>query len=94
MSDASDFDDVERHRVQTHRHEVIARINDVAHFHREYKRLVGFPPIRDIEQLRNAASEHNGYVHVEDQPDALSILQRSYVCTTGFDEMTPWRKRP
>jgi len=48
---------------------LIARINDVAHFHREYKRLVGFPPIRDIERLRNAASEHNGYAHVEDQPD-------------------------
>ena len=26
MSDASDFDDVERHRVQTHRHELMAQM--------------------------------------------------------------------
>lgn len=30
--------------------------DDAAHFNREYKRLFGLPPMRDIERLRNAGS--------------------------------------
>ncbi|MFP4393788.1 MAG: AraC family transcriptional regulator N-terminal domain-containing protein [Anaerolineales bacterium] len=30
--------------------------NDASHFNREYKRLFGLPPLRDIERLREAAS--------------------------------------
>jgi AraC-like DNA-binding protein len=30
--------------------------NDAAHFNREYKRLFGLPPLRDVERLREAAS--------------------------------------
>lgn len=26
--------------------------NDAAHFNREYKRLFGLPPLRDVERLR------------------------------------------
>ena len=33
---------------------------DAAHFNREYKRLFGAPPIRDVEQLREAAGERVG----------------------------------
>ena len=29
--------------------------NDASHFNREYKRLFGRPPMRDVEQLREAA---------------------------------------
>ena len=29
--------------------------NDPSHFSREYKRLFGLPPLRDVEQLRDAA---------------------------------------
>jgi AraC-like DNA-binding protein len=29
---------------------------DASHFTREYKRLFGAPPMRDVEQLREAAS--------------------------------------
>jgi AraC-like DNA-binding protein len=32
--------------------------DDAAHFNREYKSLFGLPPIRDVEQLREAAKEH------------------------------------
>ena len=31
--------------------------NDAAHFNREYKRLFGLPPLRDVERLREAASQ-------------------------------------
>ncbi|OUL33895.1 AraC family transcriptional regulator [Nostoc sp. 106C] len=31
--------------------------DDASHFNREYKRLFGAPPIRDVEQLREAARE-------------------------------------
>ena len=31
--------------------------NDASHFSREYKRLFGQPPVRDVERLRGAASE-------------------------------------
>ncbi len=31
--------------------------NDASHFSREYKRLFGRPPVRDVERLRDAASE-------------------------------------
>ena len=31
--------------------------NDASHFNREYKRLFGLPPLRDVERLREAASE-------------------------------------
>jgi AraC-like DNA-binding protein len=31
--------------------------NDASHFNREYKRLFGLPPLRDVEQLREAALE-------------------------------------
>jgi AraC-like DNA-binding protein len=30
--------------------------NDASHFNREYKRLFGLPPLRDVERLREAAS--------------------------------------
>jgi AraC-like DNA-binding protein len=30
---------------------------DASHFTREYKRLFGAPPARDVEQLREAAME-------------------------------------
>jgi AraC-like DNA-binding protein len=33
---------------------------DAAHFNREYKRLFGAPPMRDVEQLREAAGERAG----------------------------------
>jgi AraC-like DNA-binding protein len=29
--------------------------NDAAHFNREYKRLFGLPPLRDVERLRETA---------------------------------------
>jgi len=29
--------------------------NDTAHFNREYKRLFGLPPLRDVERLRESA---------------------------------------
>ncbi len=31
--------------------------NDASHFNREYKRLFGVPPMRDVERLREAASK-------------------------------------
>jgi AraC-like DNA-binding protein len=31
--------------------------NDASHFSREYKRLFGLPPLRDVERLREAARE-------------------------------------
>jgi len=34
--------------------------NDASHFNREYKRLFGLPPLRDVERLREAASESTG----------------------------------
>jgi len=34
--------------------------NDAAHFNREYKRLFGLPPLRDVERLREAARESTG----------------------------------
>ncbi|WP_321206634.1 AraC family transcriptional regulator [Tolypothrix tenuis] len=30
---------------------------DASHFNREYKRLFGAPPMRDVERLREAARE-------------------------------------
>jgi AraC-like DNA-binding protein len=30
---------------------------DASHFNREYKRLFGSPPVRDVERLREAARE-------------------------------------
>ena len=30
--------------------------NDASHFNREYKRLFGLPPLRDVERLREAVS--------------------------------------
>jgi AraC-like DNA-binding protein len=35
--------------------------NDASHFNREYKRLFGLPPLRDVERLREAARESTGY---------------------------------
>lgn len=35
--------------------------DDPSHFNREYKRLFGAPPIRDIERLRLAAVESSGF---------------------------------
>ena len=34
--------------------------NDASHFNREYKRLFGLPPLRDMERLREAARESTG----------------------------------
>jgi AraC-like DNA-binding protein len=34
--------------------------NDASHFNREYKRLFGLPPLRDVERLREAARESTG----------------------------------
>ncbi len=34
--------------------------NDASHFNREYKRLFGLPPLRDVERLRDAASSSPG----------------------------------
>lgn len=34
---------------------------DVSHFTREYKRLFGAPPMRDVEQLRETAVERAGW---------------------------------
>jgi len=34
--------------------------NDASHFNREYKRLFGQPPLRDVERLREAARESTG----------------------------------
>jgi len=33
---------------------------DASHFTREYKRLFGAPPVRDVERLREAAMESAG----------------------------------
>jgi AraC-like DNA-binding protein len=35
--------------------------NDASHFNREYKRLFGLPPLRDVGRLREAASESTGH---------------------------------
>lgn len=35
--------------------------NNASHFNREYKRLFGLPPLRDVERLRQAAGESIGY---------------------------------
>ncbi|KAA3656639.1 MAG: AraC family transcriptional regulator, partial [Chloroflexi bacterium] len=32
--------------------------NDASHFDREYKRLFGLPPMRDMERLREATGEN------------------------------------
>jgi AraC-like DNA-binding protein len=34
--------------------------DDASHFNREYKRLFGLPPLRDVERLREAARESTG----------------------------------
>jgi AraC-like DNA-binding protein len=34
--------------------------DDSSHFNREYKRLFGIPPMRDVERLREAAREIAG----------------------------------
>jgi AraC-like DNA-binding protein len=34
--------------------------NDASHFNREYKRLFGLPPLRDVKRLREVASESTG----------------------------------
>ena len=34
--------------------------DDASHFSREYKRLFGAPPMRDVEQLRERAEESAG----------------------------------
>jgi AraC-like DNA-binding protein len=34
--------------------------DDASHFNREYKRLFGLPPMRDVERLREAARESTG----------------------------------
>ncbi len=34
--------------------------NDASHFNREYKRLFGLPPLRDVERLREATTESTG----------------------------------
>jgi AraC-like DNA-binding protein len=34
--------------------------DDASHFNREYKRLFGLPPLRDMEQLRGAARQNGG----------------------------------
>ncbi|MBN1933797.1 MAG: AraC family transcriptional regulator [Anaerolineae bacterium] len=34
--------------------------NDAAYFNREYKKLFGLPPLRDVERLREAARESTG----------------------------------
>ena len=34
--------------------------NDASHFNREYKRLFGLPPLRDVKRLREAARESTG----------------------------------
>jgi AraC-like DNA-binding protein len=34
--------------------------NNASHFNREYKRLFGLPPLRDVERLREAAQESGG----------------------------------
>ena len=34
--------------------------DDASHFNREYKRLFGLPPIRDVERLREATGQHGG----------------------------------
>jgi AraC-like DNA-binding protein len=34
--------------------------DDASHFNREYKRLFGAPPMRDVERLRGATTETAG----------------------------------
>ncbi len=34
--------------------------DDASHFNREYKRLFGAPPVRDVERLRGAQTETSG----------------------------------
>jgi AraC-like DNA-binding protein len=34
--------------------------NDAAYFNREYKKLFGVPPLRDVERLRQAARQNEG----------------------------------
>jgi AraC-like DNA-binding protein len=34
--------------------------HDASHFNREYKKLFGVPPIRDVERLREAARQNGG----------------------------------
>jgi AraC-like DNA-binding protein len=33
---------------------------DASHFNREYKKLFGLPPMRDVERLREVAGQHSG----------------------------------
>jgi AraC-like DNA-binding protein len=35
--------------------------NDASHFSREYKRLFGAPPMRDVERLRGTVTERVGF---------------------------------
>jgi AraC-like DNA-binding protein len=35
--------------------------NDASHFSREYKRLFGLPPLRDVQRLREAARWSTGH---------------------------------
>ena len=34
--------------------------DDASHFNREYKRLFGLPPMRDVERLRQAVRQNGG----------------------------------
>ena len=38
--------------------------NDAAYFNREYKKVFGIPPVRDVERLREADGESTGLVRV------------------------------
>jgi AraC-like DNA-binding protein len=35
--------------------------SDASHFNREYKSLFGAPPMRDVQQLREAATQSAGF---------------------------------
>jgi len=41
--------------------------DDAAHFNREYKSLFGLPPMRDVERLRQAATESTLHEAVRSQ---------------------------
>ncbi len=42
--------------------------DDASQFNREYKRLFGLPPLRDVERLRQAARHNGGLAVAGDQP--------------------------